>query len=170
MSRGVLGGVDLVEAAETVMLQRWRELWPYVHVYPPPDAIPVHEIAVAAAPGQGSSVEVLRYQVQPGLRLIMQSILQVYSGSMLPGDALWTVSVNSDVSTSKQAMPVQGLSAVPVPLGSLVAGNQWPFKRAYEFKGLDVVRSVVENVNLIGGFFVSGFFGYLIPDSLGETD
>ena len=168
MSRQTYTGVDLVEAAETVMLQRWRELWPYIHVYPPPDAIPVHEIGYIANPGQGGTAEVLRYQVQPGLRFIMQAILQVWVGGAAPapGDALWTVSVNSDVSSSVQSMPVNGLSDVPVPLGSVEAGNKWPFERAYEFKGQDVVRSVVDNVNLIDGFFVSGFFGYLVPDLL----
>ena len=170
--RAVLDRVELVEAAETVMLQRWRERWPYIHVYPPPDAIPVHQIGYIATPAQNAALvtEVLRYQVQPGMRFFLKSICQVYSGSMLPGDALWTVNVNADVSSSKQAMPVHGLDAVGVPLGSLAAGNQWPFHRAYEFKGQDVVRSVVTNINLIGGFIVSGFFGFLLPDLLGETD
>ncbi len=171
-TRFKLGGVNLAEAAETVMLERWRELWPYIHVYPPPDAITVHEIGSLADPTLPAvATEVLRYQVQPGLRFIMQAILLAHSSDTIqPGDALWTVTVNADVSTNFQAMAVNGLNAIDIPLGSYLAGNQWPFRRAYEFKGNDVVRAMVSNLSLTGGFFVAGFFGYLIPDLLGETD
>ncbi len=156
-------GVSLVRGAAAVSQQREKAKWPYVHVYPPPDSLPVHQIFSIANPG-AVATPVLSYQVQTGFRLILQAILQVFSGSFVAGDASWDVTVNNTIgSPSTQSMKVQGLTAVTVPLGSLVAGNPWPFMRAYEFGQGDLVQSVVTAANA-GGFYTSGFFGYLIPD------
>jgi hypothetical protein len=158
-------GAQMVRAAQKLADVHQREQWPYVHVYPPPASIPVHEISYIAAPAAGASGVVLGYQVPEGFAFFLRSILQVFTGGAFsPGDATWTVNVNSTAGLSDvQAMPVQGLIAVRVQLGSLAAGNQWPLPRAYEFGSLDLVQSVVANVNAAGGFFVSGFFGYLVP-------
>lgn len=163
-----VGGIDSVNAAEDVLKQRRVDAWPYDHVYAPPDATPVHQVDFIPAPGAGVAGVVLTYQVPTGKRFIMRAILQVYisgGGAFNPGDALWTVTENTTAgSLTVQSTPVQGLVNVPIPLGSIQAGNQWPFARAYEFGSLTVVRSVVTPVNVGGlGFFVSGFFGYLVP-------
>ena len=145
-----------------------KAAWPYVHLFPPPNSIPVHEIGNIVAPAQGALTQVLAYQVPSGHKFILQAILQNFSGgAFLPGDALWTVDRNTPIGIpSFQANPVQGLVAVPIPLGSIVAGTQWPFAMPYEFEPLDVLRSKVLSVNCpvgIGNYFTSGFFGYLIP-------
>ncbi len=156
---------QLARAAQKLADERCREHWPYVHVYPPPSSVPVHEIDFVAAPAPAASAVILAYEVPEGFVFYLQAILQVFSGgAFLPGDATWTVNVNTQAGiTDIQGMPVQGLIALPVQLGSLSSGNQWPLPRAYEFAAHDVVRSVVTNVNLGAGFFVSGFFGYLVP-------
>lgn len=163
-SRQLLG-VDLSKAAAQMFEQRQREKWPYLHVFPPPNSIPVHEIASIPVPVAGTPTLVVAVSVPPLHRFYLQAILQVFTGgAFLPGDAQWTVNVNTTIgSPSVQGMPVQGLIAVDVPLGSITAGNQWEFRRAYEFESLDLVQSVVTNVNLAGGFFTSGFFGYFVP-------
>lgn len=163
-------GAQMTRQARRVADARKREEWPYIHVYPPPAAVPVHLINFVAAPAAGQSAVVLAYRVPSGMAFYLQAILQNYAGgNILPGDALWTVNRNAPTGvTDRQAMPVQGLAGVPIPLGSFAAGAQWPFSRAYEFAPLDLVQSVVSNVNLGGGSFVSGFFGYLVPTLLLE--
>lgn len=163
-----VSGFDAVKAAEAVLKQRRLDAWPYYHVYAPPDSTTVHEVNFIASPGAGIPTVVLSYKVPSGKRFVLRAILQVYlgGGAFNPGDALWTVTQNETIgSTTAQSAPVQGLVNVPIPLGSIAAGNQWPFARAYEFGALTVVRSVVETVNVGGvGFFASGFFGYTVPD------
>lgn len=162
---GLSSGARMARAAQRLADDRAREQWPYVHVYPPPSSIPIHQIDFVAAPVAGDSAVVLAYTVPEGFAFFLRSILQVFSGgNIIAGDATWTVRINTvDAVSDAQAMPVQGLIDVPVPLGSISSGNQWPFARAYEFAPLDVVESVVTNVNLGAGTFVSGFFGYLVP-------
>jgi hypothetical protein len=162
-----LSGVEAVKAARRVAAERRCEEWPYVHVFPPPNSVPVHQIAFIAAPAPSFSGVVLAYRVPAGMRFFMQSILQVYTAgaSFSPGAALWTVTDNSPTGLAdSQAMPIQGLINLGVPLGSLAAGTRWPFDRAYEFSSDHLLQSVVQNVSLSGGFFVSGFFGYVVPD------
>jgi hypothetical protein len=142
-----------------------RKAWPYVHVFP---AIPdptVQVFGTVAAPAVNATALVLAYKVPSGMRFYLQGLIQVVSGvGFNPGDALWTVDVNTPIGqTNFQAFGVQGLVKVPVPLGSSAFGRFWPLPRAYEFAALDLIQSKVFNVGLAGGEFASGFFGYLEP-------
>jgi hypothetical protein len=141
-----------------------RRSWPYGYVFPAPLAVPVEQVATVAIPGVGSTALVLAYSVPEGFRFIMQALLlDVTAGAFAPGDALWTVDLNTPVGVPNvQAMPVQGLTAVPVPLGSVAGGSTWPLVRPYEFGPLSLVQSKATNVGLGAGVFTSGFFGYLV--------
>lgn len=164
----LLAGIDAVRAGRKLAAKEdRRSAWPYVHIFPPPEAVPVHGsdagIQAAAVPAGGSSVTVCSYRVPSGFRFYMAAILQDFEGSFNPGDTLWTVKVNPN--NGSQSRPVQGLTNQPVPLGSWRYGTQWPFMRAYEFEPLDVVQSIAENVNLNSPNtqnYVSGFFGWLL--------
>jgi hypothetical protein len=147
---------------------RRRERWPYDFIFPPSETVPVNELHFLSAPlAGGPAVVVFSFLVPAGYRFFLDAIQTDYTeGSPFqPGAALWTVDVNS-LSPNAQAMPVQGLTALPVPLGSVAFGTRWPFERPYEFAALSVVRSTVQNVSLVGGEFSSGFFGYLVADPL----
>jgi hypothetical protein len=169
----VLSGPEATKALDkTRDLEANKTAWPYVHVFPPPSSIPVHQITLApvVCPAAGATAVVLAYRVPSGHRFIMEAILQAFTGGVfLPGDAFWSVDLNAPVGVllpDIQGQPVQGLTAVPIPLGSWVYGTQWPFKRAYEFEPLSLIQSKVRNVNLVAAapnYFISGFFGYLIP-------
>lgn len=170
-----LTGVQAIDAAEKLRekLQRQSD-WPYVHIFPPPNSIPWHAFTQTpvAVPAMGASVAALTYQVPEGLRAYMIGILQNYSGGtgLNPGDLSWTVTQNQPVGISDfQGAPVQGLTAIPVPLGEWQYGVWWPFPRAYEFEPDTVLRSMVKNVtgNIPAGapnVLISGFFGWLMHD------
>ena len=167
-------GRDSLASADQVRQQREnRNDWPYEHIFPPSNAIPVNAITqtpvAIAAPA--TVTEVLKYTVESGMRFIMTGIIEnAYQGNAVtftPGDGFWTVDKNTPVGiSSTQKMPVQGLVNTPVPLGSFLFGVIWQFKRPYEFEALDVVRSKFVNVNLASGapnYLMSAFLGYLLP-------
>jgi hypothetical protein len=162
-------GSDAVKAADILRQdQSRREEWPYVHVYPPRNAEPVHAIGTVPTPAQGSSAAVLLYSVPSGYRFYLRSIIQQYvGGAILPNDAFWTIDRNTPVGIpTLQGQPEQGLINVPVPVGSFSPFSPDRFERCYEFEELDDVRSKALNVSLGVGapnFFTSGFFGYLVP-------
>lgn len=167
----VYSGVDAVIAADAVRRnQSNREKWPYMHVFPPVNAEPVHVIGAVETPAVAAQVVVLAYQVPSGFRFYLRGIIQTYEGgSFFPGQALWTIDRNTPVGVANfQAQPEQGLIAVPVPVGSFHPYfTMDEFARAYEFEALDIVRSKATNVSVGVGtpnFFTSGFFGYLVPD------
>lgn len=166
-----LSGPDAMRAAEELRQKQNREKrWPYEFLFPPPESLPVNGgsqgVGFVAVPNAPGPVTVAQFQVQSGFRFIMTGILQAYDdGVFLPGDTLWTVTVNPQGGV--QANPVQGLIQSPVPMGSWKFGTgPWHFDRPYEFAPLDLISSVANNVSLASaGSYVSGFFGYLIPDT-----
>lgn len=164
-------GPDATRAAQEVAkIRENQEQWPYEHIYPPKNARRVEVISTPlAAPDPADGItQVLLYTVPAGYRFFMREILLAFSGATFtPGDAIWAVDVNRPVGvTNNQGYPLEWLGNLSIPLGSWQQGNKWPFERAYEFAPLDQIRSKVTNVNLNAGapnYFVSGFFGYLIP-------
>lgn len=146
-----------------------RQAWPYAHLFAQTESIPVNQVASIDAPLNGLVSVVLAYQVPSGFRFIMQAILQDCSAPFLPGDASWTVDLNRPVVANVQAMGIQGLTAMPVPLGSLRYGlrHMWLLPRPYTFEPLSVIRSKVTTTAAIppgpGTRFTSGFFGFLEP-------
>ena len=162
-------GVDSVRAADAYRLavQERRDQWPYVHVYPPPNAVDVCVIGSLATQAQAAAaVQVVRYQVNAGKRFYLTAVILGCNVAFLPGDVLLTVDRNSPVGvTNSQFMPEHGLLNVGVQTGSAQYG---PFRlqRAREFAPLDVVRVKGVNVNLAEGtpnFYVCGLFGYEVP-------
>ena len=169
-AKRVFSGVDSVMAADVVRRdQSNREKWPYMHVYPPVNAEPVHVIASVVTPAVNSTAVVLAYKVPSGFRFYLRAIVQNYvGGNFVPGQALWTIDRNTPVGVGNfQAQPEQGLVAVPVPVGSFAPFMPDEFYRAYEFEPLDIVRSKATNIGVGVGdpnYFSTGFFGYLVPD------
>jgi hypothetical protein len=176
-ARRVFTGVDSVIAADVVRRDTSnREKWPYMHVYPPVNAEPVHRInsvvtpdTVANVGAVAATVIVLEYQVPSGFRFYLRGLIQTYEGgNFVSGQALWTIDRNTPVGVANfQAQPEQGLVAVPVRVGSFAPFTMDEFARAYEFEPLDIVRSKATNVALGVGdpnYFSTGFFGYLVPD------
>ena len=161
-------GRDAVRAADKLRaLRSNQEMWPYVHIFAPPDSIPVHAITLVpvAVPAPAAQALVLQYKVPSGFSFIMTGIVQQYNGGTFTfGDGLWTVDRNTPLGGSNvQASPVQGLTALPTPIGSFQVTGPWMLPRAYEFQPIDIVRSKFTNVSLAPGLLVSGFFGYLVP-------
>ena len=164
----LLTGASATRAADALRDQRLNQAyWPYVHVFPPPDSIPVHAITLTpvAVPGVGVQVQVLQYKVPSGFSFILTGIVQQYQGgTFVFGDGLWTVDRNTPIGVaSVQASPVQGLVSLPTPIGSFQVTGPWVLPRAYEFAPLDVLRSKFTEVSAPAGLLVSGFFGYLVP-------
>ena len=165
----MFSGVDSVRAADQlrIAIQERRDSWPYVHVYPPPNAKDVLVLGAVATQLQGAAaIAVLSYQVSSGKRFYLQAVLLGANVAFAPGDALFTVDRNSPVGVpDAQFLPEHGLINVPVALGSAALGP-WKLQRAREFEPLDVVRVKGTNVNLGQGLptqYVCGLFGYEIP-------
>ena len=170
-------GPDAVRAMEEIRKTHTnQEQWPYQHVFPPVNSIPVNETGSIVTPAQGLSGNalnvILTYEVPEGSIFIMQGCVLGYInsgglGAFVPGAALWTIDVNTAPNvTSVQNAPLQGLTNKTVPLGNFLTGNEWVFHRAYEFAPLDVIRCKGVNVALNVGdpnYFVAGIFGYRIP-------
>lgn len=176
-SRSLLG-VQAIDAAEKRREQLKRESdWPYIHIFPPPNSIPLHAMTQSpvAVGAMAATVTALSYQVPEGLRAYVIGILQAFSGATLnPGDLLWTVTQNKPVGIADiQGAPVQGLASIPVPLGEWQYGVWWPLPRAYVFEPETVLRSTCLNstgaiVAGVPNVLVSGFFGWLTPESAGR--
>ncbi len=164
----MFSGVDSVRAADAYRLavEARRNAWPYVHVYPPPNAIDVFVVDTEVAQAQaGAAVAVVTYQVNAGKRFFLQAVLLSASVSFVPGMALFTVDRNSPIGvTNSQFMPEHGLVNVPFQMGSSAFGP-WKLQRAREFGPLDVIRIKASNVGLNAGsdIYVCGLFGYEVP-------
>jgi hypothetical protein len=159
-------GPDSTRAADAyrIAVEARRDAWPYVHVYPPPNAIDVNVIVATVTQAQAApAIEALRYQVNSGKRFFMQAVLLGANVTFSPGDALFTLTRNSEAG-STQFMPEHGLINIPVQLGSTAFGA-WRLHRAREFAPLDVIRVAATNVNLNAGTdqYVCGIFGYEVP-------
>jgi len=168
----MFSGVDSVRAANELQraIQARRDEWPYPHVYPPPDSLDVFVIGTVTVPVAPASLTVaaLTYQVQSGKKFFQKGIILGYQGgTFTPGDATFTEDRNSALnSTNKQFLPEHGLINVPVLLGGQINGSYVePFilQRSREFEPLDVIRIKATNVNLTGGSFVAGIFGWEVP-------
>jgi hypothetical protein len=80
-------------------------------------------------------------------------------GLVNPGDFLWSLTLNQPVGvTTFQGSPIQGLTNVDVPLGTLQI--PWPLECAELFQPNDCIRSVFTNVALGDG--VPNYFKTLL--------
>ncbi|HXU79230.1 MAG TPA: hypothetical protein VN794_21810 [Methylomirabilota bacterium] len=165
----MLSGSDAVRGAQKFLeaLQDRRDQWPYVHCFPPPNAVDVFVTGAVAIPDQGDdAVEVLRYQVNAGKRFFLRAVILGANVTIVPGQALFTVDRNNPVGVvNKQFMPEHGLTNVSFQLGSFTV-EPFVLQRAREFGPLDIVRVKGENVGLSAGdpnFFQCGLFGFEVP-------
>jgi hypothetical protein len=163
-----LNGADSIRGGEAVRRQmEARQEWPYPHVFPPSWAIPVNAVGSVEVPTTGQTVNVITYSVPDGFELELWATLIDYEGVFIPGDSLFTLQVNNESNlTNPQATVVQGLTNIPVPLGSWKLGQQWHFWQRYRFAPLDVLQWSAANANLTAGppnAYVGGFFGFLLP-------
>ena len=161
-------GNDQIKSADQVRQERAnRNDWPYEHLFPPSNSVPVNQITQTpvAVPAMAATAVVLAYRVPSGMRFIMTALVQnIFGATFLPGDGTWTVDKNTPVGIpDAQRMPMQGLVNVPVPLGSFQTGIPWHFTRPYEFEPLDLVQSKFTNATSGATLLVSAFLGYLIP-------
>jgi len=165
----MLSGADSVRAADAyrIAAQARRDDWPYVHVFPPPNAIDVNVTAAVLTQAQAApAIEILAYTVNSGKRFYLQAVVLGANLSFLPGDALFTVDRNSPVGvTNSQFMPEHGLVNINFQMGSFTVGKPWTLHRAREFAPLDVVRIKGTNIGLNAGadYYVCGLFGYEVP-------
>lgn len=160
-SNGVLQGPEAVAAAQALREERAAKTqWPFPWVFPPPGATRVTAGAdtsgtlivptVAAGATQG-----LAYTVDEGFQFALEAIVVEFlnagvQGIWNPGDMLWSLTLNQPVGvTSFQGSPIQGLSNVDVPLGTLQI--PWPLFCAEIFQPNDTIRSVFTNVAMGAG-------------------
>lgn len=170
-----LQGPDSVAAAQALRESRLsKNQWPFPWVFPPPGATRVTAgadssgtipVPVAATPTQG-----LLYTVDEGFQFALESIVVEYlnagtRGLWNPGDVFWSLTLNQPVGVFVfQGSPIQGLTNVDVPLGTLQI--PWPLKCADLFQPNDQIRSVFNNVNLTDGspnFFKTILLGWKWP-------
>jgi len=161
-------GRDAVQSADQVrQKEENRADWPYLHLFPPPNATPVNQITQVpvAVPAPAATALVLAYTVPSGKRFIMTGIIQnIFGANFTPGDGFWTIDKNTPIGIpDAQKMPVQGLIHIPIPLGSFATGIIWEFRRPYEFEPLDLVQSKFTNTASGATLLLSAFLGYLIP-------
>ncbi len=166
-------GPDATRALEKIrQTHANQEAWPYPHVYPPVNSIPVNETNSVVTDVLTSTSVILTYKVPTGFKFIMNGCILGYInagglGAFVPGQALWTVKLNSIPGvTNIQASPVQGLTLLKMPLGNFLTGHIWYFSRAYEFAPLDVLRATAQNIGLGVGdpnYFTAAFVGWLVP-------
>jgi hypothetical protein len=171
-----LQGPDTIAAAQALREDRARKIqWPFPWSFPPPGATRV--TAGASALGTllvptvlAGATQGLAYTVDEGFQFALQAIVVEYLnagaiGLVNPGDFLWSLTLNQPVGvTTFQGSPIQGLTNVDVPLGTLQI--PWPLECAELFQPNDCIRSVFTNVALTDGspnFFKTLLLGWKWP-------
>lgn len=165
----VLQGPDSIAAAQALRESRTaKHDWPFPWVFPPRGATRVTAgadssgtlvVPVAATLTQG-----LVYTVDQGFQFALEAIVIEYlaagvQGVVNPGDFTWNLTLNQPVGvTTFQGSPIQGLTNVDVPFGSLVI--PWSLFCADVFQPNDCIRSTFLNVNLPPG--VPNYFKTLL--------
>lgn len=150
-----LQGPDSIAAAQALREDRARRSqWPFPWSFPPPGATRVTAGADTSGtlivPVAGVATQGLAYTVDEGFQFALQAIVIEYlnagaPGLWNPGDTLWSLTLNQPVGvTTFQGSPVQGLTNVDVPLGTLQI--PWPLECAELFQPNDCIRSVFTNV------------------------
>ena len=174
-----LRGADAIRGAMAIRddLERSKH-WPYPWTFPPVNAIRVTAGAdttgTIEVPSAGTPTLGLVYTVEQGFRFALQALIVEYvnngvAGTPNPGDFIWSLTLNQAVnSVGNDAFPgppIQGLTAVDVPLGTLQI--PWPLFCPELFESNDDIRVVVTNVNLTAGsphFIKSMLLGWKWPN------
>ena len=159
-----------------------KEMWPYTHIFPPPQAIRVEPEGILAAPNPGVTSIVLQYQVPDGFQFVLTGLIQIYAGSgfvLGSTDITWLLDINTPLGTPAgtplQGYPVQQLSPSNLPKGGVLASPAslfapWPLPMPEPLNGLDILRSKVTTTGVIPvgapNFFISIFLGWMWESTL----
>lgn len=175
-TNGVLQGPDSIGAAQALREEiAAKTQWPYSWSFPPPGATRVTAGAdasgtLAVPTALAGATQGLLYIVDEGYQFALEALVVEYlnagqMGLWNPGDTLWSMTLNQPVGIQTfQGSPVQGFTAVDVPLGTLQI--PWPLWRPEIFNPNDAIRIVFTNVNLGDGapnFFKSLLLGWKWP-------
>jgi hypothetical protein len=164
----MFSGAASVKAANAYLLalQARRDAWPYLHMFPPPNAKDVLVTGTLATPSLGAAKSlVLQYQVNSGKRFYLTAVILGANVAIVPGQALFTVDRNSAPAGNTQFQPEHGLVDISFQLGSFTV-EPFVLQRSREFGPLDKVRVQAANLGLSVGdpaYFVCGLFGYEVP-------
>ena len=167
-----LVGPPTVAAGVAIMReQERRDLWPYKHVFPPPNWKRRDPMASIASPVVATPTLILEFDVPSGYNFIMTALLlgafgmnQIPVGQ--PGDFTLSVDKNTPVGGGVlQGSPLADWNAIPFNLGSLLFGPMI-LSSPEVFAPEDEIRAKVTN-NALGvgapNFFCAMFEGWLIP-------
>jgi hypothetical protein len=154
-----LRGPESIAAAQQLREEiRAKSQWPFPWVFPPPGAIRVTAGADSSGtlivPAVATPTQGLLYTVDEGFLFAPDALVVEYlndgvRGDTNPGDFLWSMTLNSPVGVGNfQGSPIQGFTAVDVPLGTLQI--PWPVGCDI-YSPNDAIRIVVTNVNLSTG-------------------
>jgi hypothetical protein len=173
----LLAGPSQMPAQRKLNQQRMRkELWPYTHIFPPPQAIRIEPEGILASPLPGITSIVLQYQVPDGMQALLTGLIQVYSGTNFAlgsSDITWLLDINTPLGTpaggNAQGYPVQQLSPSNLPKGGILANPAslfapWPLPMPEPLNGLDILRSKVTTTGVIPvgapNYFITIFLGW----------
>jgi hypothetical protein len=174
----ILAGPSQMPAQRALNEQEHRrEMWPYTHVFPPPQAIRQEPEGIIPSPFPGVTTVVLSYQVPDGFQFLLTGLFQVYSGaSFVLGstDITWLLDINTPVALpsggTTQGYPVQQLSPSNLPKGGMLVNPAclfapWPLPKPEPLNSLDTLRSKVTTTGAIPvgapNFFITIFMGWM---------
>lgn len=182
----ILAGPSQMPAQRALNQQRERkELWPYTHIFPVPQAVRVEPEGILAAPLVATQSIVLAYQVPDGFQFAFTNIIQVYVGSgftLGSTDVTWVLDVNTPIPApaggTGQGYPIQALSPSNIPKGAIAfsaSGPQslydpWPLPMPEILGPLDILRSKVTTTAAITpgapNYFITIFCGWMWESTL----
>lgn len=176
----VLQGPEAILAGAAVRADREsKQQWPYPWSYPPPGATRVtaglDASGTIVTPAQNvAAVQGLAYTVDQGFQFALTGLVVIYINGttanlgIAPGAFTWSLDVNLPVGVSSfQGSPVQGFTAVDVPIGSLSA--PWPLPMPEFFQSNDCIRSKFVNLSASVGapnYFKTVLLGWKWPASV----
>jgi hypothetical protein len=161
-----------------------KELWPYTHIFPPPQAIRVNKegIIPSPAPGPANQAIILEYHVPDGFQFAFTGLIQIYAGSgftLGSTDITWVLDINTALGSpgggNFQGYPVQQLSPSNIPKGGVSPSPfsvfaPWPLSMPEILGPLDVLRSKVSTTGAIPpgapNFFLTIFLGWIWESTL----
>ena len=159
-----------------------KELWPYTHTFPPPQAIRVEPEGIIPAPLPGVTSVVLQYQVPDGFQFVLTGLIAIYSGTnyfLGSTDITWLLDINTPLPTPQggtpQGYPVQQMSPSNIPKGGIspAPGSvfaPWPLPMPEVLGPLDTLRSKVTTTAAIPvgapNAFITIFLGWMWESTL----
>lgn len=174
----LLAGPSQMPAQRALNRQaRQKDLWPYTHVFPPPQAKRVEPEGIIPSPSPGVTTIVLQYQVPDGFQMALTGLIAIYAGSSFTlgsTDITWLLDINTPLTTvaggNAQGYPVQQMSPSNLPKGGVLSSPAslfapWPLPMPEPLAPLDILRSKVTTTGVIPvgapNFFITIFLGWM---------